>query len=90
MLHPDGLRELIPLAIPASMLLSGVPIVHALIWWNIIVISASLLFGFIGLNAAHHHPNIHHDGDEPRYYVNQILFPFPTLPSFFKMSLLIN
>ncbi|CAH1399643.1 unnamed protein product [Nezara viridula] len=66
MLHPDGLKELIPLAIPASMLLSGVPLIHALIWWNIIVISASFTFAFLGLNAAHHHPNIHHDGDEPR------------------------
>ncbi|XP_014281219.1 cytochrome b5-related protein isoform X2 [Halyomorpha halys] len=66
LLYPDGLRELIPLAIPASMLLSGVPVLHALIWWSIIILSASFIFGFIGLNAAHHHPNIHHDGDEPR------------------------
>ena len=67
MLQPDGIRELIPLTIPASMLLSGVPIIQALIWWNIIIICGSFIFGFIGLNAAHHHPQIFHDGDKPRF-----------------------
>ncbi|XP_053691766.1 cytochrome b5-related protein-like [Sabethes cyaneus] len=31
--------------------------------WVVIVLSASLFFGFISLNAAHHHPDIAHSGD---------------------------
>lgn len=36
-------------------------------WYLIIVTISSFLFGFIGLNAGHHHPEALHDGDAVRY-----------------------
>ncbi|KAK2722214.1 cytochrome b5-related protein-like isoform X2 [Artemia franciscana] len=35
--------------------------------WNILMCSSSFWFGFVGLIAAHHHPDIFHEGDAPRY-----------------------
>lgn len=66
MVNPDGLVELVPLVIPGSMVLCNVPILTAMKWWACIVMLSSFFFSCIGLNAAHHHPNIFHDGDEPR------------------------
>ncbi|XP_017782408.1 PREDICTED: uncharacterized protein LOC108566841 [Nicrophorus vespilloides] len=34
--------------------------------WNFIILVSSAIFGTIGLNAAHHHPEIFHDGDAVR------------------------
>ncbi|KAK6621298.1 hypothetical protein RUM43_011604 [Polyplax serrata] len=31
--------------------------------WNVVVATASFVFTFIGFTAAHHHPEIYHDGD---------------------------
>nr|BAN20361.1 conserved hypothetical protein [Riptortus pedestris] len=66
MVDPDGLKELIPLVIPLSMILCNVPVITAVIWWVLIIFMASFMFSLVGLNAAHHHPEIFHDGDEPR------------------------
>lgn len=38
----------------------------ALILWAGVMGSGSFVFGLIGLNAAHHHPDIFHQGDTPR------------------------
>lgn len=35
--------------------------------WTFILLVGSLQFGFVGLNAAHHHPEIYHEGDAARY-----------------------
>lgn len=32
--------------------------------WLFIVVVASFCFGLIGLNAAHHHPEVFHSGDK--------------------------
>jgi fatty acid desaturase len=32
--------------------------------WSFMTISASLMHGFVGLNAGHHHETIFHDGDD--------------------------
>lgn len=37
------------------------------IWLQLLIIG-SFFFGFIGLNAGHHHPDLVHDGDELRYF----------------------
>ena len=65
--NPDGFKELIPLINPTCMMyLGGSKLTETLILWNFIVITASFFFGWIGINAAHHHPQIFHDGDKPR------------------------
>ncbi|XP_024085522.1 cytochrome b5-related protein-like [Cimex lectularius] len=48
------------------VVLGGVSLWKAFLWWNVILLLASFFFGVIGLNAAHHHPELFHDGDEPR------------------------
>lgn len=42
-------------------------ILSTLTMWMIIILIASFHFGMVGLNAAHHHPDIYHDGDAARY-----------------------
>lgn len=41
-------------------------ILFSLIIFGWIQLTGSLHFGAVGLNAAHHHPEIFHDGDTPR------------------------
>ncbi|XP_021912902.1 cytochrome b5-related protein-like isoform X1 [Zootermopsis nevadensis] len=45
---------------------SGTTFVNAFVMWCWIVVVASFFFSLNGLNAAHHHPDIFHDGDAPR------------------------
>ncbi|KAJ4433720.1 hypothetical protein ANN_16031, partial [Periplaneta americana] len=45
---------------------SGSSFTETFIMWSWILIVSSFSFVFIGLNAAHHHPEIFHDGDAPR------------------------
>ncbi|KAI4456667.1 cytochrome b5-related protein-related [Holotrichia oblita] len=45
---------------------SGRPFVTTLILYAFIITVGSLIFGYIGLNAGHHHPDLFHDGDEVR------------------------
>uniref|UniRef100_A0A336MXL3 CSON002711 protein n=1 Tax=Culicoides sonorensis TaxID=179676 RepID=A0A336MXL3_CULSO len=54
----------IPFSIPCIMLLFGnLQPAEVLKLWLFIVWVGSLSFGTIGLNAAHHHPEIFHEGD---------------------------
>jgi len=58
---------LIPFSLPVAMcIFGGESIITALWVWIKILLIASFIFGFIGLNAAHHHPDIFHDGDALR------------------------
>lgn len=59
--------DVICLVIPSLLYIcssQGLPQVFLL--WVVIMGSGSFLFAFIGLNAAHHHPEIFHQGDSPR------------------------
>lgn len=57
----------LPLTIPIAMyFVGGSGLLHTLIMWNFIMAWGSLHFFMVGLNAAHHHPDIFHDGDTPR------------------------
>ncbi|KAL1140757.1 hypothetical protein AAG570_000687 [Ranatra chinensis] len=65
--NPDGMYEFVPLVIPgAMMIIGGVNLLASFVMWNFILFTSSFIFGCIGLNAAHHHPEIFHDGDVPR------------------------
>lgn len=63
--------------LPLGMyIFGGQSLLHTLGMWNFIIIVGSLHFGFVGLHAAHHHPDIFHDGDTPRY-VLRVSFEIP-------------
>ncbi|XP_069700193.1 cytochrome b5-related protein-like isoform X2 [Periplaneta americana] len=66
--YPNTLKKenFLPLLVPALMLCSTCGVVTALLMWIWVTLVASFTFGFIGLNAAHHHPELFHDGDAPR------------------------
>ncbi|KAG8268917.1 heme binding [Homalodisca vitripennis] len=60
-------QDLISLVLPTAMLLVGrVPVLDVILMWTYINMISSFWFGVIGLNAAHHHPEIFHYGDKPR------------------------
>jgi hypothetical protein len=66
----DSLRldDSIPLVIPVSMMaFAGVSAVDAFWMWMWITVTSSLFFHIIAFNGAHHHPEIFHEGDAPRY-----------------------
>ncbi|KAF6207091.1 hypothetical protein GE061_018330 [Apolygus lucorum] len=66
-LSPEGALELIPLILPAAMMFLGnVSLYSSFVWWNTILVMGSFCFFWVALNAAHHHPELLHDGDEPR------------------------
>ncbi|XP_055597855.1 cytochrome b5-related protein-like [Uranotaenia lowii] len=58
--------DLIAFALPTYMYVVGspVPLGDVLRMWLFITLVASFCFAFTGLNAAHHHPDIFHSGDE--------------------------
>ncbi|CAG9773967.1 unnamed protein product [Ceutorhynchus assimilis] len=59
--------DLVPFILPLFMyILSGETLLNTLIMWNFIIIIGSTHLFFVGLHAAHHHPEIFHDGDHPR------------------------
>lgn len=60
--------DLVPLALPLVMIIFGNPNPFTVlkVWIQIILIK-SFLFGLIGLNAGHHHPDILHEGDKIRF-----------------------
>ncbi|KAK3923005.1 Cytochrome b5-related protein [Frankliniella fusca] len=60
------LEDFLPLLYLAVMVLCGAPFLTALAMWLFLWVVHSLIFHFIGLTAAHHHPDIFHDGDAPR------------------------
>ncbi|CAG9773970.1 unnamed protein product [Ceutorhynchus assimilis] len=58
---------LLPFTIPVlAWLLTGQPVMFCFGMFLWIVIMGSIHFGIVGLNAAHHHPDIFHDGDATR------------------------
>lgn len=57
-----------PLSVPIVLyLFGGRSLYETIIMWTVIVCVASFVFFMVGQNAAHHHPDIFHDGDTPRY-----------------------
>jgi hypothetical protein len=63
-LSKEDLIPFIPLFVMYEY--SGSTFIDTFIMWCWIVLSASFFFSLNGLNAAHHHPEIFHDGDVPR------------------------
>lgn len=61
-LHWD---DLLPLALPTCMFLFGNSnLLIVLKVWTFIFFMGSFIYGFVSLNAGHHHNEIFHDGDE--------------------------
>lgn len=60
--------DFIPMALPLAMLIfgNGSLLMVMKVWIQILIFS-SFLFGLIGLNAGHHHPEAIHEGDKLRY-----------------------
>lgn len=44
-------------------LITSAPLMQVLKFWVLILLAGSFIFSLIGLNAAHHHPEIVHEGD---------------------------
>ena len=62
------LDDAIPLVIPLSMVaLAGASLRDAIWMWLWVTAASSLFFHIIAFNGAHHHPEIFHEGDAPRY-----------------------
>lgn len=55
-------RDVVPFVLPLAMCTCA-PAVVAIKVWLIVIALSSTLFMFIGTTAAHHHPDIFHDGD---------------------------
>jgi hypothetical protein len=67
--HQGAVRreDFIPLVIPLLMYVyADCGITGVVFMWTWILLVSSFVFGFIGVNAAHHHPELFHDGDAPR------------------------
>ncbi|KAF5270267.1 hypothetical protein FQA39_LY18883 [Lamprigera yunnana] len=65
--QPLGVLDTIPFLLPFSMFVfSGASLTKVLAMWVVIICVGSFVFGVIGFNAAHHHPDIFHEGDAPR------------------------
>ncbi|KAJ8937274.1 hypothetical protein NQ318_005672 [Aromia moschata] len=61
------ITDLTSFTLPAAMwILSGQPFLDTMWMWTFILFVGSVHYGFVGLHAAHHHPDIFHDGDTPR------------------------
>ncbi|KAH8362647.1 hypothetical protein KR200_008374 [Drosophila serrata] len=72
--------DLIGLILPVFLYLStGVGLKASLVSWQIIVVIGSFIFGFVGLTAAHHDPQILHDGDAPRKDFDWGLYQLDTI-----------
>lgn len=59
-------RDAIPFFIPLAMSFFAPSSTAALKTWLLIIMAGSFAFSMIGFNAAHHHPDIYHDGDMRR------------------------
>lgn len=60
-------RDIVPFLLPLTMSLFAPKILVALKLWLAMMLLSSFIFGMIGFNAAHHHPDIFHDGDIYRF-----------------------
>lgn len=59
--------DLVPLIVPLVMYFFGNQDVSTVLkYWLVTMMMASFIFGLIGLNAAHHHPDVTHEGDALR------------------------
>lgn len=57
--------DLLPLALPSSMFLLGkTNIWIAIKMWLFIIFLCSLMYGFLSVNAGHHHTQVFHEGDD--------------------------
>lgn len=56
-------RDVLPFVLPISMCFTAPSVYLAIKYWLLITIVSSFVFAMIGFNAAHHHPDIFHDGD---------------------------
>ncbi|TMW39415.1 hypothetical protein DOY81_015505, partial [Sarcophaga bullata] len=60
-------HDVIGFSLPALMILiSSNSVIQVLLQWSRIICVSGFIFGIIGVNAAHHTPNIIHDGDAIR------------------------
>ncbi|XP_063972451.1 cytochrome b5-related protein-like [Diachasmimorpha longicaudata] len=59
-------RDIVPFIIPTVMFYVTGNLSITVKYWMLIIAVASFVFHAIGLNGAHHHPEIFHDGDHPR------------------------
>ncbi|XP_031843724.1 cytochrome b5-related [Nomia melanderi] len=57
------LRDVVPFVLPVLMSSVAPSILVAVKYWLLILVVSSFVFSMIGFNAAHHHPDIFHDGD---------------------------
>nr|AEE62418.1 unknown [Dendroctonus ponderosae] len=59
--------DLVAFTLPVFMyLFSGQSMLNTFLMWNFVIAIGSTHLFFVGLHAAHHHPEIFHDGDQPR------------------------
>ncbi|XP_076163345.1 cytochrome b5-related [Ptiloglossa arizonensis] len=56
-------RDAVPFFLPVLMSFFAPSVSIAFKFWLLIILAASFVFSMIGFNAAHHHPDIFHDGD---------------------------
>jgi len=73
-------HDIIAFSLPVLMyFVTGAPLSLVLKQWLFIVLAGSFFFGIIGLNAAHHDPEIYHDGDALREDFDWGLFQVDTI-----------
>lgn len=68
-------EDYLPVLYLLTMLVAGAPLGRSLLMWLYICTAHSLAFHCIGLTAAHHHPDIFHDGDAARWVLVEVLVP---------------
>ncbi|XP_022908490.1 cytochrome b5-related protein-like [Onthophagus taurus] len=62
-----NISYLIPFSLPIFLVtFSNQPVITCFYFWTCIILSGSFIFAIIGINAAHHAPDIFHDGDAAR------------------------
>ncbi|KAH8326049.1 hypothetical protein KR067_013681 [Drosophila pandora] len=72
--------DLLPLSLPVFLYLTtDVGLKNSFLNWQTVVAIGSFIFGFIGLTAAHHDPQILHDGDAQRQDIDWGLYQLDTI-----------
>ncbi|XP_075150025.1 cytochrome b5-related protein-like [Haematobia irritans] len=73
-------HDLLSISIPLTMYLGSNFTIMMCIWqWLLITAIGGIAFAIIGINAAHHHPEIYHDGDARREDRDWGLFQIDTI-----------